>query len=118
MQQVFVHGPCPEVWNVHERAMELTKRFPSSAWINHLAWSVWRRLPRRIRTHPPDAFTAWAVDWRLVKWIEPSCIFHGPAGLCLSRIRTAKKLGAVTLAGAGSLHPRHWQGLFLRSVAD
>ena len=109
LRRMFDLGSCPTVWDARNGSLALVKRFPSVAFANRMAWAIWRRLPRRIRSQPPVAFGAWALDRRLSNWITPSSIFHGHAGLCLESLRTAHQKGILTLVENAACHPRHWK---------
>jgi glycosyltransferase involved in cell wall biosynthesis len=92
-------------------ALQVIKSYPMYRFLNRVVWGVWRRLPKPIRVprEGPILFTVLLANWLASRWIEPSTIFHGCAGICLKGLSVAKQQGAITVVEAAARHPRHWQ---------
>ena len=91
--------------------LEKVKDFPAYTLAKRIVWGVWRRLPGRIRPRPPATATVWLADRLVANWIAPARIFHGCTALCLSSLRAAKRLGAITLVEHAASHPREWKNV-------
>lgn len=94
-----------------DNSLKVIKRFPYFKPGARLLSAIWRRLPKEFRLRPsvPALASSWLADWLLQKWVGRSTVFHGPTGVCLRSMRSAKQLGAITLVEHASRHPRHWR---------
>jgi glycosyltransferase involved in cell wall biosynthesis len=92
-------------------ALQVIKRYPMYRFLNRVVWAIWRRLPKPVRVprEGPITFTVLLADRLASRWIQPSTIFHGYAGICIKGLSVAKRQGAITVVEAPTRHPRHWQ---------
>lgn len=110
LRRVLNLGPYLDIQEPDENGgIETVKRFPLNRFINRIVWGGWRRLPAKVRGHPPAVVTAWLADRLLSHWVDSSSLFHGYTGVCLVSLQAAKNHGAITLVEHAARHPRDWQ---------
>src|SRR5215469_15971826 len=81
LRQVVQYRPHPQVWTVRDGRLQLTQRLLGESALCRTTWAIWKRLPSDLGVPPPITITAQFVDRFLVKWLEPTTIFHGYSGL-------------------------------------
>lgn len=118
LRRVLSFTPEPQVADPSPYgSLVLVKQFPSFNMVNRFIWSAWKRLPGAGQSYLPKVATAWLADRLASRYVPPSTIFHGFAGVCLACMQVASRLGSLTILESPTLHLRAWQNEILNDCA-
>lgn len=118
LRRVLSFRPEPEVADPSEAgSLQVVKQFPAFKVANRILWAGWKRLPGTGHSHLPKVASTWLADRLASRYVLPSSIFHGFSGVCFACMRTAKRLGALTVLESPTLHLQDWQNEVLADCA-
>ena len=85
--------------------LRMLRRFSSYRFFNRAIWGLSRRVPLLMRGPQPSVALSLFAERAVSTSIPPCTVFHGMMGVCLSGLRKAKGLGAITFVDTATLHP-------------
>jgi glycosyltransferase involved in cell wall biosynthesis len=118
LRQAVLWGPDLDIFESDATGrLILRRRFSSYRLCNRLLWAAWRRLPGVPSAPVPLLLFSFFANWAISTQLPCCSVFHGLMGVCLSGLRKAKRMGAVTVVDNPTLHPVAWQREVLAECA-